>query len=71
MYYAEVGTEAEKKQIRRRWESGEERVVVASNAFGLGIDQPDVRVVFHVGPIYQMKSYAQESGRATGADEDL
>ena len=64
MYYAEVGSEAEKKQIRRRWESGEERVVVASNAFGLGIDQPDVRVVMHVGPIYQMKSYGQESGRA-------
>ncbi|KFY83511.1 hypothetical protein V498_08019, partial [Pseudogymnoascus sp. VKM F-4517 (FW-2822)] len=37
-YYADVGSKAEKKQIRQRWESGEERVVVASNAFGLGID---------------------------------
>ena len=63
-YYADVGSEAEKKQIRRRWKSGEERVVVASNAFGLGIDQPDVRAVMHTGPIYQMKSYVQESGRA-------
>jgi superfamily II DNA helicase RecQ len=64
MYYADVGSEAEKKQIRQRWESGQERVVVASNAFGLGIDRPDVRIVIHVGPIYQMKSYGQESGRA-------
>ena len=37
-YYANVGSEAEKKQIRQRWESGEERVVVASNAFRLRID---------------------------------
>lgn len=38
MYYAKVGSEAEKKQIRQQWESGEERVVVVSNAFRLGIN---------------------------------
>jgi len=38
-------------------------VIVASNAFGLGIDQPNVRVVIHIGPIYRMRDYGQESGR--------
>jgi ATP-dependent DNA helicase RecQ len=38
-------------------------VVVASNTFRLGIDQLDVRVVIHVGPIHQMKGYRQKSGR--------
>ena len=38
--------------------------MVATNAFGLGIDRSDVRVVVHIGPIYQMRSYSQESGRA-------
>ena len=38
-------------------------MIVASNAFGLGIDQPDVRVVIHVGSIYRMRDYRQESGR--------
>ena len=37
-YYANVGSEVEKRQIRQRWESGEERVVVATNAFRLGIN---------------------------------
>ena len=37
---------------------------MASNAFGLGIDKPDVRGVIHIGPIYQIKNYGQESGRA-------
>lgn len=37
---------------------------MVTNTFGLGIDQPDVRVVIHVGSIYQMRSYGQESGRA-------
>lgn len=38
MYYTKVGSEAEKKQIHWQQESREERVVVASNAFGLGIN---------------------------------
>ena len=63
-YYADVGSEKEKAQIQQRWENGTERVVICSNAFGLGIDQPDVRVVCHVGAIYDMENYGQESGRA-------
>jgi superfamily II DNA helicase RecQ len=63
-YYADVGSEKEKAQIQQRWENGTERVAICSNAFGLGIDQPDVRVVCHVGSIYDMENYGQESGRA-------
>ncbi|KFZ01485.1 hypothetical protein V500_00751 [Pseudogymnoascus sp. VKM F-4518 (FW-2643)] len=37
--------------------------IVATNAFGLGIDAPNVRAVIHAGDIYQMRSYSQESGR--------
>jgi len=64
MYYADVGSEKEKAQIQQRWENGTERVAICSNAFGLGIDQPDVRFVGHVGPIFDMENYGQESGRA-------
>ena len=64
IYYRDVGDRAVKDEIRKAWESADGRVVVATNAFGLGIDRPDVRVVIHIGPIYQMRSYSQESGRA-------
>ncbi|KFZ22776.1 hypothetical protein V502_02745, partial [Pseudogymnoascus sp. VKM F-4520 (FW-2644)] len=64
MYYAEVGSEKEKAQIQQRWENGSKQVVICSNAFGLGIDKPDVQFVGHVGPIYNMENYGQESGRA-------
>jgi RecQ family ATP-dependent DNA helicase len=63
-YYRDVGDTAVKDEIRKAWESADGRVVVATNAFGLGIDRPDVRVVVHIGPIYQMRNYSQESGRA-------
>ena len=63
-YYRDVGNAAVKDEIRKAWESADGRVVVATNAFGLGIDRSDVRVVVHIGPIYQMRSYSQESGRA-------
>ncbi|KAK5279583.1 ATP-dependent DNA helicase sgs1, partial [Exophiala xenobiotica] len=63
-YYRDVGDPAVKDHIRKAWESADGRVMVATNAFGLGIDRPDVRVVIHIGPIYQMRNYSQESGRA-------
>ena len=56
-YYADVGNSKEKDDIQHQWGSGNGRVIVASNAFGLGIDQPDVRVVIHVGPIHRMRDY--------------
>jgi superfamily II DNA helicase RecQ len=64
VYYRDIGDATVKDEIRKAWESIDGRVVVATNVFRLGIDRPDVRVVIHVGPIYQMRSYSQESGRA-------
>jgi superfamily II DNA helicase RecQ len=63
-YYRDIGDAAVKDKIRKAWESADGRVVVANNTFGLGIDRPDVRVVVHIGPVYQMRNYSQESGRA-------
>ncbi len=63
-YYREVGSVQEKEQIAQQFHSANGRVMVTSNAFGLGIDEAHIRAVMHVGPIHQMSSYAQESGRA-------
>jgi RecQ family ATP-dependent DNA helicase len=63
-YYRDVGDRKQKEQIRKEWQSADGRVVIATNAFGLGIDEPNVRCVIHVGPIHQLRSFAQESGRA-------
>jgi RecQ family ATP-dependent DNA helicase len=62
-YYRNVGDRKQKEQIRKEWQSADGRVVIATNAFRLGIDEPNVRCVIHIGPIYQLRSFAQESGR--------
>ncbi|KUJ21510.1 uncharacterized protein LY89DRAFT_694126 [Mollisia scopiformis] len=51
-YYRDVSDAAVKDEIRKAWESANGRVVVATNAFGLGINRLDVRIVVHIGPIY-------------------
>jgi superfamily II DNA helicase RecQ len=56
-YYRDVGNATVKDEIRKAWENIDGRVVVAINTFGLSIDRPDVRVVVHVGPIYQLRGY--------------
>jgi len=61
---ANRGSSEVKSQIQERWERVDGRVIVASNAFGLGIDKLDVWAVIRKGPIYQVRSYGQESGRA-------
>lgn len=71
VYFREVDTQDGKAARLRAWMSnvrrdqyGDGRVIVATNALGLGIDVPDIRVVLHVGAPRRMSDYAQQSGRA-------
>lgn len=63
-YYHAGLTTKERNERQEAWTSGKTRVIVATNAFGMGIDKPDVRVVIHYDLPSHLESYYQEAGRA-------
>ena len=54
----------ERSKRQEEWINNETRVMVATNAFGMGIDKPDVRIVIHLDLPENLEAYYQEAGRA-------
>ena len=66
-YHAGLDT-AVRSKVQDDWTTSRVPIIVATNAFGMGIDKPDVRVVVHMDLSENLESYFQEAGRA-GRDE--
>jgi len=62
-YHAGLGS-ADRTERQAAWKKGDIRVMVCTNAFGMGIDKPDVRFVVHMEPCESLEAYFQEAGRA-------
>ena len=62
-YHAGLSPQVKEKR-HQQWRQGTLRVLACTSAFGMGIDQPDVRWVYHAGPPANLEAYTQEAGRA-------
>ncbi len=64
IFYHAGLTHLDRMARQEEWITNQRRVMVATNAFGMGIDKPDVRVVVHMDLPENLESYYQEAGRA-------
>ncbi|MBV9572940.1 MAG: ATP-dependent DNA helicase RecQ, partial [Acidobacteriales bacterium] len=64
LYYHAGLKAAEREEIQNKFMSGEAEVIIATNAFGMGIDKADIRFVYHYDAPDSLDSYYQEIGRA-------
>ncbi|KAE9418187.1 hypothetical protein Angca_009007, partial [Angiostrongylus cantonensis] len=62
-YHADMGS-SQRTSVHEKWVAGKYNVIVATVAFGMGIDKPDVRFVIHHALPKSVENYFQESGRA-------
>lgn len=62
-YHGGLGTKEKDKHFKL-WMQNDAQVMVATNAFGMGIDKPDVKTVIHLTPTENIENYYQEAGRA-------
>ena len=63
-YYHGGMAYADREKARLNWMDNQNRIMCATNAFGMGIDKPDVRLVLHHGLPLSLEAYYQEAGRA-------
>lgn len=63
IYHGKISRK-KREEEQQRFMSGQRPIMIATNAFGLGIDKPDVRLIIHVGLPLSLDGYVQEIGRA-------
>ena len=68
-YFHQSGNYSDKNLIIQHFRAGNPRILVATNALGLGLDLPNIRTIIHIGFMRRLRDYIQESGRA-GRDSE-